>query len=89
MEALVQYALKRDYTQAIPPALFIYSMDDGVVQPSVTAKIAADWGAAHETFHPALTAADDPYHHVIAGDIMSPDQNVPTTARILEWVKGL
>lgn len=89
MEALVQYALSLNYATAIPPALFIYAMDDRVVQPAVTATIAAQWGAAHETYHPTLTAKDDPYHHVIAGDIMSPDQTAPTVARILDWAKGL
>lgn len=89
MEALVQEALTLDYTQAIPPALFIYAADDRVVQPTVTAEIAAKWGAASETYHPTLTDTDDPYHHVIAGDIMSPDQTAPTVARILEWAKGL
>lgn len=89
MEALVQYALTLNYAKAIPPALFIYAKDDRVVQPAVTATIAAQWGAAHETYHPALTDKDDPYHHVITGDILSPDQTAPTVARILAWAKGL
>lgn len=89
MVALVQYALARDYTRAVVPALFIYSDDDQVVQPAVTAEIAAKWGAAHETYHPTLTEQDDPYHHVIAGDILSPNQTAPTVARILDWAKGL
>jgi len=89
MEALVQEALSLDYTRTIPPALFIYAPDDHVVQPSVTTEIAAEWGAPHETYNPTLTDQDDPYHHVIAGDIMSPDQTAPTTARILAWANGL
>lgn len=89
MEALVQEALTLDYTRAIPPALFIYAPDDRVVQASVTADIAAEWGAPHETYNPILTDKDDPYHHVIAGDIMSPDQTAPTVAHILAWAKGL
>lgn len=89
MEALVQYALKRDYTTAVTPALFIYVMDDRVVQPKTTEEIAGTWGAAHETYHPSLTTADDPYRHVITGDIMSPDQTAPTVDHILAWAKGL
>lgn len=89
MEALVQDALAQDYTKAIPPALFIFATDDRVVQPAVTAEIAAKWGARQETYDPTLTKKDDPYHHVIAGDIMSPDQTAPTVARILAWAKGL
>ncbi|MGB3280744.1 MAG: alpha/beta fold hydrolase [Pseudorhodobacter sp.] len=89
MEALVQYALKRDYAKATAPALFIYAQDDRVVQPEVTKEIAGKWGAAHETYHPSLTAADDSYRHIIAGDIISPDQTEPTVARILAWAKGL
>ncbi|MGO4908888.1 alpha/beta hydrolase [Pseudorhodobacter sp. W20_MBD10_FR17] len=89
MEALVKYALAQDYAKASVPALFIYAMDDRVVQPRVTAKIADAWGGPHDTYHPDLTDKDDRYHHVIAGDIMSPNQTAPTIARILEWAKGL
>lgn len=89
MEALVQHVLAVDYGRASVPALFIYAPTDRVVQPSVTAEVAAAWGAASETWHPDLTSADDPYHHVIAGDIMSPGQTAPTVARILDWAKGL
>lgn len=89
MEALVQEALRQDYTAAIPPALFLFSLQDRVVQPTVTARIAAQWGAGAEVYHPILTEADDPYAHVIAGDIMSPGQTAAVTARILDWAKGL
>jgi alpha-beta hydrolase superfamily lysophospholipase len=89
MEALVNHALAQDYTKAQTPALFIYAMDDRVVQPRVTAGIAAQWGGPSDSYHPDLTENDDPYHHVIAGDIMSPDQTAPTVARILAWAKGL
>ncbi len=89
MEALVQDVLTQDFTQAIPPALFLFSMEDRVVQPSVTARIAAEWGAGAEVYHPNLTTQDDPYAHVIAGDIMSPSQTAATTARVLDWAKGL
>lgn len=89
MEALVQEALAQDYTQARAPALFLFSMQDRVVQPGVTAQIAAQWGAGASVFHPELTADDDPYAHVITGDIISPGQTGTTTARILEWVKDL
>lgn len=89
MEALVQYALALDYAAARVPALFVFSPTDRVVQPGVTAEIATAWGAPVEVWHPELTEADDPYHHVIAGDIMSPNQTAPTAARIVDWAKGL
>jgi esterase/lipase len=89
MQALVTHALAQDYTKAKLPALFIFALDDRVVQPRVTADIADAWGGLHETYHPDLTDKDDPYHHVIAGDIMSPDQTAPTVARILVSAKRL
>lgn len=89
MEALVQYALSLDYARTKTPALFIFSMQDKVVQPNVTEQIAAQWGGPVEVYHPNLTDADDRYAHVIAGDIMSPGQTAPTVARILDWAKGL
>ena len=32
---------------------------------------------------------DDPYAHVIAGDILSPGQTEPVIAIITDWARGL
>jgi pimeloyl-ACP methyl ester carboxylesterase len=89
MAALVRHALTLDYAKAAAPALFIYFDADRVVQPTITAQIAAKWGAGATIYHPSLTENDDAYAHIIAGDIVSPGQTALTTARILEWAKGL
>ncbi len=89
LAALVRAAAGRDYAQVKIPALFLFSPQDQVVRPDITAKIAAAWGGPKQVAHPVLTARDDALHHVIAGAILSPDQTAPTVARILAWARGL
>ena len=89
MATLMRHVRTLDPGAATVPALFLYSPDDRVVDPTTTAAIAAAWGAAAATEHPVLTAADDPWAHVIAGRILSPGQTVPMVATILTWLRGL
>jgi len=69
------------------PALFIYSDKDEVVVPAAIERVAKTWGGYVETM--VISNAGDPYNHIIAGDILSPDQTQPVTNRIVEWVKEL
>lgn len=78
-----------DFAQARAPAFFIYAPDDQVCDQALTARIAAVWGGPTETLNPTLGDGDDPYHHVIAGRILSPDQSAPVTAAILDWASAL
>lgn len=90
MAALVRYAVKRDYSEVVVPALFILSDKDQVVRPDITRKVAARWGrdgARVVTVSPQV--GDDPYAHVIAGNILSPSLNDPVTEAILKWVSDL
>ena len=32
---------------------------------------------------------DDPYGHILAGDILSPNQTAPVVALITNWLRGL
>jgi len=69
------------------PALFIYSDKDEVVVPAAIERVAETWGGYVETM--VISNPGDPYNHIIAGDILSPDQTQPVTNRIIEWVKEL
>jgi alpha-beta hydrolase superfamily lysophospholipase len=89
MAALMRGVRAMDPSKATVPALFIASPEDRVVDPATTADIAARWGAAAQVEHPVLTAADDPWHHVLAGRVLSPTQTGPMVAMILDWARGL
>lgn len=71
------------------PGLFVFDDRDVLVDHARTRQIAADWGAAAEIFAVETGAGDDPGHHVIAGDIMSPGMTAPIAARVLDWVRSL
>ena len=89
MAALVKEVMRLDLAQAQVPALFIYSKDDMVVVPAATDEVVGRWGGPTKTIHPALRPGDDPFNHVIAGEIMSPGQTEATVAEIIKWAEGL
>ncbi|MEM9968845.1 MAG: alpha/beta fold hydrolase [Pseudomonadota bacterium] len=89
MAALVQEVVSRDLSQATVPALFIYSKEDRVVLPDATADVVARWGGPTKALHPTLGPLDDPFNHVIAGDIMSPGQTDSMIRDILAWAEDL
>ncbi|MBD3662765.1 alpha/beta fold hydrolase [Sulfitobacter sp. TSTF-M16] len=89
MGALVKAVRALDLGQAKVPALFIFSRKDTVVRPQMTRETAEEWGGPSQIVNPKLTDRDDPDAHVIAGDILSPSQNGPTTNAIVTWARGL
>lgn len=89
MAALVAHARGLDYAGVTTPALFLYSPDDQVVSPRATRRVAARWGGAAEVLEVELGPGDDPYAHVLAGDVLSPGLTAPVTAAILDWVRRL
>ena len=86
MAAAVRRVQKQDWSQVQTPALFWFSPDDWVVDATVTADLAAQWGGPATVGHPTLTEGDDPYSHVIAGDIMSPGTTAQTVRSIVDWL---
>lgn len=86
MAAAVQHVQKQNWEQATTPALFWFSPDDLVVDASVTADLAAEWGGGSTVAHPELSAQDDPYSHVVAGDIMSPNGTDQAVSGMLDWL---
>lgn len=87
--ALVKAVHRADLGGVKTPALFMFSDNDQVVDATATHAAIAQWGGPVTLWQPQLTDADDPAQHVIAGDIVSPNQTAPVVTRILNWAKEL
>ena len=89
MMALIKYINGINLRDLDVPALFIYSEQDEVVSPALTAAAIDTWGGPKQVEKRIMTPEDSPNHHVIAGDIMSPNQTVETVQIISDWIAGL
>ena len=89
MGAAVAYAREMDHAAQTVPALFLFSDEDAVVDASATRAVAGAWGAEATVQSVTVGPGDDPSHHVIAGDILSPGLTDPLTQRILDWMETL
>ncbi len=89
MAALVRAAKTLDLSVAKAPLMVIYSPQDQVVDAAKTLAAVKVWGADVRLEAREMAKGDDPYSHVIAGDILSPGQTAQTVALILDWAKGL
>jgi len=87
MAALVKHVDALDLNGASVPALFMFSEDDGVVSPQKTREAAGEWGGETELFVAKLTEGDDPYSHVIAGDILSPGMTDTVSQAMTVWAE--
>lgn len=70
MAAMLSAVQKIDYTKVRIPAVFIYSPEDKVVDHLQTRRVYSRWGGPKEIA--TVAKSDDPSHHVVAGDILSP-----------------
>ncbi|MEM1363259.1 MAG: alpha/beta fold hydrolase [Pseudomonadota bacterium] len=86
---IMQAARQADVSATSVPALFFISDEDQVIDPTASRNLAARWGAPHQIVPVVLGEDDDSSHHVIAGDIRSPDQTQAVTRRIIVWVSEL
>ena len=89
MAALVNRVARSDFSSAVTPALFIFSGEDKVVDSVVTRTVIANWFGPTKIWQPELTEADDPFAHVIAGDITSPEQTDAVDGEITNWIGTL
>jgi pimeloyl-ACP methyl ester carboxylesterase len=87
MAALTELALRAPVETAAVPALFIFSDSDTVVRAELTREVAGRWGAPHEMV--LVNETDDPDHHVIAGDAMSPSTTGYLAERIVVWARAI
>jgi alpha-beta hydrolase superfamily lysophospholipase len=89
MQALVRAGRNLDVSQAKVPALVIYAPGDQVIDVSRIPAFVAAWGGPTQVETVVMGPGDDPYSHVIAGDILSPGQTANVAGKIIEWVTGV
>lgn len=89
MAALMREARGLDYSTAQVPVLFLYSLEDQVIDPAAIAPVRDAWGGPVTETVLTMGPGDDAYAHLIAGDVMSPGQTAAATDVILTWAKGL
>lgn len=86
MAALARAARGLDFFSVATAALVLYSPLDTVVKPQATQAVAASWAGPMVMQEITLGPGDDPDHHVIAGDILSPSQTAPIADLITRWI---
>lgn len=89
MAALVRQARASDFGTAKAPVLILYSPQDQVIDPDAIAPVAATWGGPVTLEPRSMQGDDDPYAHIIAGDVISPGQTEAVISLILQWARGL
>lgn len=77
-----------DLGQIKQPLFIAYSPHDTVVNPDKIKKIYHQFGSDKKQLVP-VTETDDPYHHVIAGDIRSPSNTEALAEQILAFLRVL
>ncbi|MBT8408713.1 MAG: alpha/beta hydrolase, partial [Alphaproteobacteria bacterium] len=87
--ASVKAVQEMDHGAIDLPALFIFDSGNKVSDHFETARIAARWGGPSVVHEIAVGEGDDPYRHVIAGDILSPGQTDALGRVILDWAATL
>lgn len=87
MASLVKLADTADAGTISIPSLFVYSPLDQVIRPDLLKRKAAAWGAPTKSIE--VTNDDDPNHHVIAGDALSPSTTGSLAAETADWIAGL
>ncbi len=87
MARLVEIVSGLDVSAINVPALFVTAPDDTLVDPQRTAEVAAHWGAPHQE----ITVSDsaDPQHHILAGEIVSPNTTERLAGQIADWIAAL
>ena len=89
MATLVKKVVSQNFNKKKCPALFFVSEEDKVVDAKKTLKIAEQWGGKSFINLVKCGPNDDPYSHVLAGDIKSPTQTNKLVKTSLAWIKSL
>jgi len=89
MAALVRHVRRLDFGDTRVPALFLFAPEDAVVDAGATERVAARWGGPATVARQNVPPGNDPYRHVIAGDILSPDMTAPLARTIQDWIVDL
>ncbi|WP_208978866.1 alpha/beta hydrolase [Pseudovibrio denitrificans] len=75
-----------DAANATIPTMFIYDIRDETSYEKATARFFDNWGAPK---HRLLITESSGNHHVIAGDITNPENNLLVSNGIIEWLGSL
>ncbi|PWW04242.1 esterase/lipase [Hoeflea marina] len=87
MGALLKLTEAVDPGEITVPSLFVFSPHDQIVQPDLTRRIAARWGAPHQIIE--VETSGDRNNHVIAGDALSPETTHSLSNQIIAWIRRL
>ena len=89
MAHLVRTVSFLDFDLIQNPAFFIYSQDDKVVDPEKTKLNSRAWGGYVDELLVTPSINDDPFKHVIVGDIRSPSLTQFISNKVIEWIYSL
>jgi len=87
MMALVEHVRSSDLGRVRAPLLGVYSPVDAVVDAQATERLLPRLGSVRREL--VTLEGEDPSHHVIAGDIISPGSTDRTVAEILRFLHSL
>lgn len=78
----------RDFSGVDIPALFLFADTDRVISAPAVRAFADGWGGAATLIPVAVPdEGGDPFHHVIAGDILSPALTDRTVGLVTDWLR--
>lgn len=89
MGAAVRAVNRRAFSDLTTPVLFVFDDRDALVDHTRTREVAALWGGPSDIHAVQTGPGDDPGHHVIAGDILSPGMTDPIAQKVLDWARRL
>lgn len=87
MMGLVHLARNTDHENVTVPALFIYSPSDEVVDPLLIEENAAKFSNSRVGIH-TIAESSDTTNHILAGDIIAPENNDEVFQTVLDFVKA-
>lgn len=88
MMGTVKLARDADLQQIKTPVLVLYSPDDQIVSVDAIKKHYRRFGADYKQIH-AVTGSGDPQHHILAGDVLSPQTTQQVASVILKFIQPL
>lgn len=89
MAALLREAKRTDFGAAKVPLLVMSNPKDQVIDPAAIAPVVAAWGGKVTSVDLTPGPKDDPFGHVLAGRILSPDLTDTVVETILNWTPSL
>ena len=86
IKATVLASHQVDHQAIKAPIMMWFSDEDKVVNAKWTRRIASIMDYNVTLYNPSLTDQDDPSHHCIIGNILSPSQTTVAVSKIINWL---